>query len=522
MRKRSARPVAGSERAERSDERPARSPRPGGQSQRQHRGQEPPEQSRQRRSAADRNRPENNRPENNRPEGSRPERGRSERGRPERGRSERSQPGSAGGHLTGVLPIADPVSDGHGSARSARPAPAADASLPHRVTDWIIEHWGAKPGRHPYLPVGLVALAAVLALVAWMLGPAQNSPANVAAGPVTPTPSAAPSPAAVPPPAPASAEAAAGSGAAAPPPGPATRVARAATAGSFPSGVAAHTVAEATAWAQFRGRPVDVVVTYTDRNSWDAIVNPWIGRSASTFSNFAGTLVISVPLFPDSGPELGNLADCAAGDYNAKWRQFGRWLVSEGRGDSFVRLGWEFNGDWFVWRASTSPTAYVQCFRNASASIKQTSPKVRIDWNINAHGPHSAFAVYPGDPYVDVIGIDSYDQYPPSPTLAAFDAQCNATEGLCQVISFARLHGKLFSVPEWGVVSQQNTKAGAVGQSGGDNPLYIERMFNIFESNATILAYEAYFSDDVPGNVHSSLLNPNRHPRSADTYKRLW
>ncbi|SQD99183.1 conserved hypothetical protein [Parafrankia sp. Ea1.12] len=491
--------MTGPERAQRSDDQPERSRR--GQEQ-TGRAQEHPERPRQRRSATDRTR--------------------SDRARPDRARPERSRPGSAGGHVTGVLPIADPVRDGRGSAQPPRTEPAADASLPHRVTDWIIEHWGAKPGRHPYLPVGLVALAAVLALVAWMLGPAQNSPASVDAAPVTPTPSAAPSPAAVPPPAPVSAEPAPGSGAVAPPSGQVTRVARAATAGSFPSGVAAHTVAEATAWAQFRGRPVDVVVTYTDRNSWDAIVNPWIGRSASTFSNFAGTLVVSVPLFPVEGSELGNLTDCAAGDYNAKWRQFGRWLVNEGRGDSFVRLGWEFNGDWFAWRASANPTAYVQCFRNASSSIKATSPKVRIDWNINAHGPRSAFAVYPGDQYVDVIGIDSYDQYPPSPTLSAFDAQCDATEGLCQVISFARRHNKLFSVPEWGVVSQQNTKAGAVGQAGGDNPVYIERMYSIFERNADILAYEAYFSDDVPGNVHSSLLNPNRHPRSADTYKRLW
>lgn len=278
-------------------------------------------------------------------------------------------------------------------------------------------------------------------------------------------------------------------------------------------------MAEANAWAAYRGTPVDVIVTYTDRDGWDGIVNPWMG--GRTFANYRGDLSISVPLFPEKGREKGNLVDCAAGEYNSHWRQFGRWLVGQGRGDSFVRLGWEFNGNWFAWRASANPTAYVRCFQNASSSIKATSPSVRIDWNLNAHGPDfEAFSIYPGDEYVDVIGIDTYDQYPPSRTVAQFDEQCEAVDGLCQVIDFARARSKLFSVPEWGVVSQQNTKAGLNG--GGDNPVFIRQMHEIFMKNADILAYEAYFSEDLAGNVRSSLHNPVTHPTASAVYRDLW
>ncbi|MEX5631297.1 glycosyl hydrolase [Parafrankia sp. FMc2] len=468
----------------------------------------------------------------------RADRDRADRDRADRDRAGRDRTGEAGGagrgarghaavassgSVTGILPMAGDERDHGGRGRVAGAAgggnrPGDDRSVTHRATDWIIEHWGAKPGRHPYLPVALVVFAVLLALVAWMLGPAQHEDADLAAN-------SAPVQAPIPSPAVASQVPVT-----APAPGPqnqqpmaappSARVERAATSGLFPSGVAAHTMAEANAWAEFRGTPVDVVVTYTDRDSWDAIVNPWMGR---VFSSFPGDLVISVPMFPDEGPQKGNLVSCAEGDYNARWRQFGRWLVSQGRGDSFVRLGWEFNGGWFAWKASANPTAYKQCFQNASSSIKETSPEVRIDWTINAHGPdYDAFSVYPGNQYVDVIGIDSYDQYPPSPTSREFGEQCNADQGLCQVINFARQNGKLFSVPEWSVVSQQNTQAGMRGAAGGDNPVYIQEMYNVFRRNANILAYEAYFNDDIVGNVRSTLVNPNRHPASSALYQRLW
>jgi Glycosyl hydrolase family 26 len=301
------------------------------------------------------------------------------------------------------------------------------------------------------------------------------------------------------------------------------RVPRAATSGLFPSGVAAHTLTEANAWATFRGSPVDVVVTYTDRSSWQTITEPWIGSDRDEFDQFAGTWVISQPLFPDSGPDKGNLASCAAGDYDYHWRAFGRWLVAQGRGNTFVRLGWEFNGSWFAWSA-VDPAQWISCFRHASVALRQGSPTVRIDWNFNAHSSTdvaNAFALYPGDQYVDVIGVDAYDQYPPSTTSAAFDQQCDGVDGLCGAISFARAHNKLFSVPEWGVVGS-GSKAASVGQAGGDNPLYISEMRTLFVNNADILAYEAYFNDSNPGNVMSSLNDPDLNPQSSAEYRALW
>jgi hypothetical protein len=330
-----------------------------------------------------------------------------------------------------LLPNADAV----GWARGALP-------------DTPVRLWRRIP--RAYLPAVALAIAALVAVSAWQLAPTRDADARhvVVAADEQPAfgvggavgagggaePGQAPAPDA--------------GGTSARP----ARVAPADTTGPFPSGVAAGNMTEVRAWEAYRGRTVDVVVTYSDRSSWRSIINPWIGSGPERFSAFRGDWVISQPLFPDSGPEKGNLTDCAAGAYNAKWHAFGRWLVAQGRGDSFIRLAWEFNGLWFAW-AATNPTQWIQCFRNVSSSIKAESPKVRIDWTMNAHGsttPVGAFALYPGDAYVDVVGIDSYDMYPPSRDAATFDRQCYGEVGLCQAIAFARLHNKLFSVSRVG------------------------------------------------------------------------
>ena len=292
--------------------------------------------------------------------------------------------------------------------------------------------------------------------------------------------------------------------------------------GSVPggmSGLAAGSLTQVRAWEAFRGSPVNVVNTFTDRSSWQTITNPWLGSGPEKFSTFNGTWVISQPFFPNGG---GDMNSCANGAYSSQWASFGRWLVGKGRPASIIRLAWEFNGDWFPWSVSkTNTTTWITCFRQVVSAIRSTDPQARIDWALNAHSP-GGFTAYPGDAYVDIIGIDSYDQWPASTSDAAFAQQCAAATGLCSVIAFARAHGKQFSVPEWGLVSKSDTGAGRAGAAGGDNPVYIRNMYNTFKANKDVLAYESYFNNSEAGNVHSSLVNPNENPQGAATYASLW
>ncbi|OAA25637.1 Glycosyl hydrolase family 26 [Frankia sp. EI5c] len=284
------------------------------------------------------------------------------------------------------------------------------------------------------------------------------------------------------------------------------------------SGVYANNLTTVRNWEALRGSPVDVVVTFADRGSWETITHPWVGGSAEKFSTFNGTWVISQPFYPTG---QGSLSACASGAYNSHWAEFGRWLVSKGRPATIIRLAWEFNGNWFDWSMRGNASGYASCFRQVVSAVRSTDPQARFDWTVNAHST-SPWDAYPGDAYVDIIGIDSYDQWPASTTEAKFDEQCNQAVGLCGIIRFARQHGKQFSVPEWGLVGRSDTEAGRAGQAGGDNPVYIKKMYETFRANADVLAYEAYFNDARAGNVHSSLMNPNENPNGAATYASLW
>jgi hypothetical protein len=270
------------------------------------------------------------------------------------------------------------------------------------------------------------------------------------------------------------------------------------------------------AFGAWRGRPLDLVQVYAGRDQgWSGITNPW---PVSTYAGFPGRLVLSVPTFPQGG---GSNAACASGAYDAHWRQLGSFLVAHGRADTIVRLGWEFNGTWMYWHSDNSGAAFKGCFQHAATAMRATDPKILLDWTFTAHGTQvptsgNPYDAYPGNAYVDFIGIDSYDMAPASHSVAAFNAQCAGSNGMCKAIAFARANGKKLGVGEWGVASC--TSSGG----GGDNALYIQEMYNTFAANRDVMGYEAYFDDPDAGNVCSSIVNGRQNPQAAARYKALF
>jgi hypothetical protein len=305
-------------------------------------------------------------------------------------------------------------------------------------------------------------------------------------------------------------------------------IARPRTAGAWPganglSGVNGYPVldtASVTGFCAARGRPCQLAQTYTDRTTYESMTrgSDW---TFEFFDDFPGALVISQGLAPTGGE--AELPRCAAGAYDGHWRDFGRLMVRHGRGDSVVRLGWEFNERTMPWRA-VDTRAYVECYRRAADRIRETNPDVLLDWTINAHSSPDGLCgglstnCYPGDGYVDIIGIDNYDHYPWSPDKAAFDATAARPEGLTWLYEFARTHGKPFSVGEWGVVP--------TGDAGRENPQFVRWMHEWFAARAPHLAYEAYFVDCGADSVQSSLFRTEpecaRNDGSSAAYRTLW
>ncbi len=282
------------------------------------------------------------------------------------------------------------------------------------------------------------------------------------------------------------------------------------------SGFQSHQLAQLTDFGNWQGRPNDLVHVYTDRTSgWGGLVQPsW---PVDLFKGFAGKLLISEPTYPKG---QGDNGACARGEYDNEWKKLGSFLVEHGRGDSIVRIGWEFNGTFMYWHTDADPATFRTCFQKISAAIKSTDPQVKIDWTFNAHNSsvptgNSPWGAYPGDQYVDYVGIDAYDHFPPSKDDATWNKQCEDVNGLCYVIRFAREHGKKVGVGEWGAAS-------CSGDGGGDNPFYIQKMFETFKAAGDVMGYDAYFSDPTPGNVCSTITNGGQNPKAAAVYKKLF
>ena len=286
---------------------------------------------------------------------------------------------------------------------------------------------------------------------------------------------------------------------------------------AWKSGTNASDMARLDAWAAYRGRPNDVALMLTDYTSWQGVTRP--DDRLELFQAFRGELVIGQPFWPQQSG--GTLSACAAGDYDTYWRDFGTTLTAHGRQGSILRLAWQFNGDYVEWSA-TDPTLWVACFRHVVDAVRVNAPSVRIDWSMNAHGTQApaggdAFDVYPGDDYVDIVGIDAYDMTPSSPDEAAFTAQCNGPDGICAVTDFVRSHGKRLGVGQWAVVT-----CNGFGDRGGDNPFYVERMHRFFADNADVMGYETYYNDPKPQEFCTSLLDPTNAPLASARYRALW
>jgi hypothetical protein len=264
--------------------------------------------------------------------------------------------------------------------------------------------------------------------------------------------------------------------------GPANRSGLPWASGVYPQ---SGTPAGAAAFAGYRGRPIDVADAWSARATWSDIDDPaWL------YQRWHGqpyTMAFGVPMIPENVPGV-SLQACADGAYDAYWREFGQVISSSGFGDSIIRLGWEFNGTWYVWKA-TDPAVWAQCWRQIVTAARATAPHLQWDWDVNrgvSGGLANPALAYPGNAYVNMIGIDSYDSYPAATTATGWREQLNGPQGLNYWLRFAEAHGKKLSVPEWGNVL---TGAG----SGGDDARYVTDMRNFFAAHAADIAFECSF-----------------------------
>lgn len=75
----------------------------------------------------------------------------------------------------------------------------------------------------------------------------------------------------------------------------------------------------------------------------------------------------------------------------------------------FLRFAAEMNGDWTPW--SGNPDLYIEKFRLVARVMREEAPNVAMVWSPNYYPDDNVDAYYPGDQWVDWVGINAYSDY---------------------------------------------------------------------------------------------------------------
>jgi hypothetical protein len=251
------------------------------------------------------------------------------------------------------------------------------------------------------------------------------------------------------------------------------------------------------------GRKVDGILGYTGAASWadfDGSV-PW---AVGLWQKIDRPVFWSVPLIPKGA----TLEEAAKGAYDDHYRKAAEHLKNfrPRDGKLHLRTGWEFNGDWFPWTATRDPKAFVGAFRRFVTSFRSASNRFLFEWNVNIGQTMNPEDAYPGDRFVDVIGMDFYWQlkWDPADPKAAWDNALHRRYGLEWHQKFAAERRKPTSYSEWGI-------------SSNNAAFYIEQAKAWFDRH-DVLFHSYWNSDaDYPGKLSSG-----QYPRAGATFRSLF
>jgi hypothetical protein len=245
------------------------------------------------------------------------------------------------------------------------------------------------------------------------------------------------------------------------------------------------------------GRPVTQAMDFFDGRSWSKVVES-PAQIVPAWNGKGYRMTWGVAMLPDTG---ASLAQGATGAYDHYFAEIARYLVANHQGRSIIRLGWEFNGNWFPWSAATCPSCFVSYWRHIVVTMRSVhGARFLFTWNTSlgklSLAPTSA---YPGDAFVDVIGMDVYDNVPGIRGVSSRWRQLmDEPYGLRWLSSFARARHKLVSFPEWGL--------GFPPYGGADNPYLITHMAQFIKSQPRLVSalYWDYGTSVLSGAPRSS------------------
>lgn len=264
-------------------------------------------------------------------------------------------------------------------------------------------------------------------------------------------------------------------------------------------------------FAKWLGREPDIMLEFL---SWKVVSRGTTWGVGCWKKGGQKAVVYSMPMLPPDNS--ATLAEGAAGKFDEYFRRYGEILVQFGFAEAIVRIGWEFNGEWYSWAASKDPQSYIEYWRRIVRTMRAVpGSNFKFDWCM-AGGWTNFLAenAYPGDDYVDIIGIDFYN-VPIDPKAVTpqqrWESRLNTRRGLQWHRDFAIAHGKPISIPEWGTGLKPD------GKGGGDDPYFIKQMAAWIANNN--VAYHVYW-DQITG--VNARLSDGHQPLAGAAYQRAF
>lgn len=243
------------------------------------------------------------------------------------------------------------------------------------------------------------------------------------------------------------------------------------------------------AYERWLGRPMDFALDFLDVDTWAN--QEWPDWQARAWRRARRTVMLGgVGVFPVGG----SWAAAARGDYDEHWRRAGERLVATGQAGAMLRGAHEFNGDWFHYGVSAREVDdFVTAWRRW-VEVMRTVPGARFTfvWNPTVGTEHLRHPddAYPGDQWVDVIGLDVYDGWYSRGWVPGVDAPPDGEErdrvwsrlldgerGLRWWHRYSSAHAKPLAFPEWGLRTWLESDGTCHG--GGDDPRFVERMHEL-------------------------------------------
>jgi hypothetical protein len=287
------------------------------------------------------------------------------------------------------------------------------------------------------------------------------------------------------------------------------------------SGVACAEGDPNAAFGPWRGEPVTIAGIWADKDEPNQRHVYWMDQ----FADWAGSMDIAPGILDRSEKSTETYAEAARGAYDERWRHamqsvHRRW---GNKSTIYIRPAHEMNGNWYRWAVNASNVedfkrAWIRYHAIVQAELVAKGKDAKLVFNPNwdSHSNVSIDTIYPGDAYVDVIGVDYYDHFPSTDDRAEWQAKLHSTRnqsprGIGAWREWAAGKGKPMAFPEWGVRPE----------AAHDNPFFVRQMHEFFRRHAGSgpgqVIYEIYFNC-----YDATRLNPRtRVPSAAVEYQRL-